>query len=519
MADKILNVDDDAASRYVRSKILRGAGFEITEAATGSEALRIARSEIPPLVVLDVHLPDVTGLEVCRRIKSDQLTSSIQVLQVSATSIEEKDQAGGLESGADAYLAEPVLPEVLVATARALLRNWYMQRELRQALLEKSRAEGALRDSQERLRSTLQALQHNQNRLNLVLDSIYLGLWYCDLPSRKVELSATCKYHLGLPPDAEAGFEAFFQCLHPEDREPVGKAIEHSLSQRATFDQTYRTVAEDGRTRWVRGIGRTFCDDSGTLVRFDGITLDITSQKEAEDALRSSEQALRASNEDLQRFASVVSHDLQEPLRVAFTYSQMLAKRYKGKLDGDADEFLGFIQGSVERMRVLIRDLLEFSRAASIEERPLAPTSMEGVLAGALLNLQTAVEESGARVTHDELPTVLANHQRLTQVMQNLIANAIKYRTAEPLRIHVSAREDFNDWVFSVRDNGSGFDMAYADRIFGMFQRLHGSKFPGSGLGLSICRRIIERLGGRIWAESAPGAGATFYFTIPKAEI
>jgi PAS domain S-box-containing protein len=518
MPDRILNVDDNAASRYVRSKILRGAGFEITEAATGSEALRIAQSEIPPLVVLDMHLPDVPGLEVCRRIKSDQATSSIQVLQVSATSIGEKDLARGLEGGADAYLAEPVSPEVLVATARALLRNWYMQRELRQALLEKSRAEAALKESQERLRATLEAFQHNQARLNLVLDSIYLGLWYCDLPSRKLEWNATCKSHIGLPPDSEVTFETFFEHLHPEDRESVRKAIEHSLSHRATFDQTYRTVADDGRTRWVRGIGRIFSDDSGTPVRFDGITLDITSQKEAENALRSSERALRASNDDLQRFASVVSHDLQEPLRVAFTYSQLLANRYKEKLDADADEFLGFLQGSVHRMRMLIRDLLEFSRVATVEERPLAPTSMEGVLAETLLNLHTAIVESGARVTHDPLPTVLAGHQRLTQVMQNLIANAIKYRTAEPLQIHVSAREEAGDWVFSVRDNGSGFDMAYADRIFGMFQRLHGSGLPGTGLGLAICRRIIERLGGRIWAESAPGAGATFYFTIPKAE-
>ena len=196
-------------------------------------------------------------------------------------------------------------------------------------------------------------------------------------------------------------------------------------------------------------------------------------------------------------------------------YTQLLARRYGDRLDGDADEFIGFAVDGATRMQRLIEDLLAFSRVGT-RGKDLEPTECEAVLERTLRSLGTAVEESGAQVTCDPLPTVPADDVQLAQVFQNLIGNAIKFRGQEPPRVHISAQRDGSNWRFSVRDNGIGVDPQYNERIFVIFQRLHGrEEYPGTGIGLAICRKIVERHGGRIWVESQPGQGATFYFTIP----
>lgn len=223
---------------------------------------------------------------------------------------------------------------------------------------------------------------------------------------------------------------------------------------------------------------------------------------------------LSRSNADLQQFAYVASHDLQEPLRMVASYTQLLAKRYRGKLDAEADEFIGYAVDGAVRMQQLIQDLLAYSRV-NTHGRRFLPTDLEVVFAQALANVRRAVEESGAVVTHDPLPTISADDRQLVQLFQNLLSNAIKFRGAHPPRIHVSAVRDDGGWTFSVRDNGIGIDPAFADRIFILFQRLHTrADYPGTGIGLAICKKIVERHGGRIWVESRPGDGATFFFTL-----
>ncbi len=224
---------------------------------------------------------------------------------------------------------------------------------------------------------------------------------------------------------------------------------------------------------------------------------------------------LARSNTELQQFAYIASHDLQEPLRMVASYVQLLARRYKGKLDADADEFINFAVEGVLRMRGLIHALSAYSRLG-MEVKEFEPTNCESVLAGALRNLWVAIEESGAVVTHDPLPTVLGDGTQLGQLFQNLIGNAIKYRSTEPSRIHVSSERNGKEWLFSVRDNGIGIYPQYAERIFVIFERLHArEKYPGTGIGLTLSKKIAERHGGRIWVESQPGKGSTFYFTIP----
>jgi PAS domain S-box-containing protein len=243
---------------------------------------------------------------------------------------------------------------------------------------------------------------------------------------------------------------------------------------------------------------------------------DISDRKRAEDTLKQTLAELERSNQELEQFAYVASHDLQEPLRMVSSYTQLLARRYQDRLDQDAKEFIDFAVDGATRMQRLIQDLLTYSRVTTRGIR-LVPTDAAAALRDALGNLQAVIQEKGARVTHDELPTVLADATQLVQVFQNLVGNAIKFHGDASPRVHVAATPKDDEWVFTVADNGIGIDPQYFDRIFVIFQRLHpGHRYPGTGIGLALCSRIVQRHGGRLWVESAPGRGSTFYFTLKR---
>jgi len=246
---------------------------------------------------------------------------------------------------------------------------------------------------------------------------------------------------------------------------------------------------------------------------------DITKRKKAEAHLLQKVEELNRSNEELGQFAYVVSHDLQEPLRMVASYTQLLSRRYKGKLDSDADEFISFAADGASRMQRLIQDLLAYSRVGT-KGKDLLDTSSEDALQQALINLRGAIKDSGALVTHDPLPGVLADEMQLIQLFQNLVGNAIKYQSSGVPRVHVSAtRNGVRKWVFSVQDNGLGIDPQYFEKIFGMFQRLHKrEEFAGTGIGLAICKKIVDRHGGSISVESRPGLGSTFRFALAGTE-
>jgi PAS domain S-box-containing protein len=226
-------------------------------------------------------------------------------------------------------------------------------------------------------------------------------------------------------------------------------------------------------------------------------------------------QALRRSNEELEQFAYVSSHDLQEPLRNIASYAQLLAKRYHGKLDRDADEFLGYLIDGARRMSVLIQDLLSYSRQVRMGVAAFTPVNTEEALATALRDLQRAIRDSRAEIQHDPLPTVWGHAIQLAQVFQNLISNAIKYSGGNTPKVHISVQISDGHAVFCVADQGIGIDPKYHDRIFGLFKRLHGRNVPGTGIGLATCKKIVEQHGGRIWVESKAGEGAAFYFSVP----
>ncbi len=236
--------------------------------------------------------------------------------------------------------------------------------------------------------------------------------------------------------------------------------------------------------------------------------------------LRESNEALRQSNDDLNQFAYAASHDLQEPLRMVALYTQMLQRKYEKYLDDEeAARYISFILNGTQRMEMLLKDLLAYSQAGSPGEELPCSVNCETVIQRVLLNLQAAIEQNQASVTWEALPVIEAHEIRMIQLFQNLVGNGIKYRRRETPRIRVSAEQLRDEWLFAVEDNGIGIRPEYAQQIFGIFKRLHGQTYPGTGIGLAICQRIVERYGGRIWAESTPGQGSRFCFTLPGNSV
>jgi PAS domain S-box-containing protein len=292
----------------------------------------------------------------------------------------------------------------------------------------------------------------------------------------------------------------------------LSKALEGH--DRRVIDSAQREMVEE--TVLVPGRGATtylttkapWHDNEGNVVGVVGIAQDISERKNAEAAL------LRV-NEELSEFAHVVAHDLQAPLRSIRSYSELLAKRSKGRLDATAEEFLQFIKEGGASMDRLIRALLRYAEAG-VQEVERKPVRVQGIIDAVCIALQPDIEEAGAEVTTHHLPTVHADRVQLTQLFQNLIANALKYRGKRKPRIDISAEQRPGSWVFSVKDNGPGIDPMHYERIFEPLRRLHGQEIPGTGLGLAVCRKIVARHGGRIWVESKVGEGANFCFTLPE---
>jgi light-regulated signal transduction histidine kinase (bacteriophytochrome) len=228
---------------------------------------------------------------------------------------------------------------------------------------------------------------------------------------------------------------------------------------------------------------------------------------------------LQSTNEDLKHFAYAASHDLQEPLRMVTSYAQLLSREYKGKLDKGADQYIEYTVEGAQRMEALLKGMREYWQVGEGGGVNHAAVDCNTVLKKALANLSETITTSGAVVTHDGLPTVLADEMAVVQLLQNLIGNAIKYRSKKRPEVHVSAkRSDKSEWVFSIKDNGIGIDPRDAEKVFEIFRRLNGRKYSGSGIGLALCRKVVERLGGRIWVESRLGRGSDFKFTLPGAE-
>jgi PAS domain S-box-containing protein len=380
----------------------------------------------------------------------------------------------------------------------------------------------AIRDISARIESE-KTLRLTEERHRMAVEVAEMGTWTMNLASGELTWSDEFARLYGFAPADSPAREDIVSRIPADERARVGEAVKAAVEGRSAYDVEYRIMWPDGSIRWIASRGRLHRNAEGTPVDIQGVIMDVTERRQIEDLKlqREAEQrraeALQRSNEELQQFAYIAAHDLQEPLRMVASYTQLLAQRYKGRLDSDADDFIAFAVDGARRMQMLISDLLAYCRVETAGKEMLDVPSREA-FAEALRNLEGAIAESDAQITCDPLPEVMADRTQLVQLFQNLIGNAIKYRTSERPQIHVSARRGRpNEWIFSIRDNGIGIDPKYSERIFLMFQRLHSrDEFSGTGIGLTLCKKIAERHGGRIWVEPNTGPGSTFHVALPE---
>ena len=299
--------------------------------------------------------------------------------------------------------------------------------------------------------------------------------------------------------------------IDSRDRSHVKDHIKKCIAEGKDLQFEFRISHPDLGERWMEAFGHTIYDDSGRAARIIGIMLDITERKKMEEEIA-------RSNKDLEQFAYVASHDLQEPLRAVAGFVSLIQRQLQKSINEKTKEYMKFTVDAVHRMQTLIDGLLEYSR---IDTRGKPPEKVDSVksLENALLSLQASIKESGVKITSDKLPTISIDPLQFTQLFQNLIGNAIKFRSNKQPQVRISASRQGNTWTFAVKDNGIGIESQYAERIFMIFQRLHTHKqYPGTGIGLSLCKKIVERHGGKMWMESEPGKDSTFYFTIPDLD-
>ncbi|HTR39080.1 MAG TPA: ATP-binding protein [Bryobacteraceae bacterium] len=510
---KILLVDDTPENLVSLGAALEGLGEQLVLARSGKEALRHLLQDDFAAILLDVRMPDMDGFETAELIRSRPRSRQTPIIFLSGFRNEEH-LFRGYDLGAVDFLFKPIVPEVLRSKVTVFV--------------ELARSNAKLKEQADALRKQASVLRKAEQRFRSLLEAAPDAMVMCRddgeivLVNSQTELLFGCSRHnllskniRTLVPDwayqrlSEDAVEGGSQKLQPGD---IGKEL--------------HAVREDGSMFPVAISVRPLYTDDGVVITT--AIRDISVRKKNEEQIRQLNgtleqrvlertEALMQSNEELQQFAYIASHDLQEPLRTVSVFAQLLANRYAGQLQGEADQYIRYIVDSAERMERLIHDLLDFSRVDARGTDHFVRTSCDEALNDAIRNLHSLIQENSAVVTLGSLPVLLADPVQLTRLFQNLLANSIRYRAEEPPRIHVAAEPREAEWLFSVKDNGIGIEPQYAEKIFGIFRCLNSrDKYPGSGMGLAICRKIVTRHHGRIWVESDLGRGATFYFTLPR---
>ncbi|HXQ36437.1 MAG TPA: ATP-binding protein, partial [Anaerolineales bacterium] len=367
-----------------------------------------------------------------------------------------------------------------------------------------------LKSRQRELQAIRDSLAKSEANYRRMGETLPYGVWMCDPYGKMLHVSQSYLDLMGVNEDDFKQRNAWMNHIPDDDLERILAGWNACLATGEPWDNEHRVLGADGQVHWVLVRGLPVRDVEGRITGWVGINLALDERKRHEDQLT-------RHNEELQQLAYAVSHDLLEPLRTIGAYTQLLVRRSSDSLDPKSQELSDQILNAVERMRRMIADLLQYAQSTHENHAP-SPIDVATVLQLAIDNLLPAMTESGAKVTHDSLLPARVDPDHLLHVFQNLIGNSIKYRSSVPPQIHVSSRADTDRCVFSVRDNGIGFEMKYAERIFRVFERLHSrSEIDGSGIGLATVKRIIERSDGKVWAESEPGRGSTFFFTLPLA--
>lgn len=365
-----------------------------------------------------------------------------------------------------------------------------------------------------------QRLNEAREKLNLALDNGNIGTFERDLATNSLVWDYRMEKMFGYQEGTfEGTYEAFEKCLVEEDIPLTRAASRRAIEENVPFETVYRIKLPNGNINHINAKGLVVRDKEGKAIKLAGVCFDVTDMKKgAENTLFKLNEELHRSNKELEQFAYVASHDLQEPLRMVSSFTQLLQKRYENQLDEDAQQFIRYAVDGAVRMQGLINDLLNYSRIGT-RGKQFGPVDFNNVMGKTLNNLSISIQEKNAFVVNDDLPAVFGDEGQLVQLMQNLVGNALKFSKTTP-RVHISAIKQDGFYLFSVKDNGIGIENQYFDKIFLIFQRLvTKEEYKGTGIGLALCKRIVERHGGKIWVESQPGEGTTFYFTLLKEKL
>ncbi len=375
-----------------------------------------------------------------------------------------------------------------------------------------------VRDVTERVKME-EEIRSGHKLLSAVFESLRDGIAIVDVNIKFVQWNQAILDIAGWGPEGMLG-KPGIDIVVPEDRPRVMEELAKQFIGTASERQSYRVQVANGGIKHIELSVSALKDDAGNITGFVAAIRDVTKRIAMERELKKALDDLQRSNKELEQFAYVASHDLQEPLRMISSYTQLLSKRYKGKLDTDADEFIAYAVDGADRMQKMIQDLLAYSRVTT-RGKAFEPVDLEKAFSDAIDNLQIAIADNKATITHDPLPKVIADESQMIRLFQNLIGNALKFHGAEPPVIHVDCKDEESDYAISIKDNGIGIDKQYFNRLFIIFQRLHTrDQYPGTGIGLAVCKRTAERHGGTIWVESeGAGKGSTFIFTIPKRDL
>lgn len=495
----ILIVDDNPDDREYIIRILKKLAFthyHFIEASSGADAIKQLEAQTPDCILLDYSLPGDNGLAVLKNISGDYPFLPVIILTGQGNEIV---AAEAIKTGAQHYLVKSGLTSGALDHA---IKTALEQKNLERKVSEKDRA----------INIYQQEMIDRRKRLELIVQAANLVLWDLDINKSKIILSEQVESMLGYGWNNQTiELEKVASLIHPEDKYGSNRQWElHINGEVSVYENVQRMQCQNGSWKWIRATGKIVArDQRGKPIQIAGIYQDITEDKTA------AEQLMHA-NQELERFAYMASHDLQEPLRMVINFTRLLEKYYGDQLDDRAKEYINFASTSATRMQNLVQDLLEYARigeeAESYEEIDLN-TLRDPILE----NLSSSIKTSGAKIVWGDLPSVKANPARMSSLFQNLIGNAIKYRKPEEKpEIHISVETGENNWVFSVKDNGIGMKQQYCMKIFEPFKRLHAKgKYAGTGMGLAICRKIVEGLGGQIWATSVLGEGSTFCFIVP----
>jgi PAS domain S-box-containing protein len=360
-------------------------------------------------------------------------------------------------------------------------------------------------------------LFESEQRFRTMADCSPVLLWMAGLDGRCEFFNQTWLDFRGRSMEQESGY-GWAEGVHPQDFQVCMDTYMDAFRERREFEMVYRLRRHDGVYRWILDHGTPRYASHGEFAGYIGSCTDITDRKDAEDALRQTSDRLVRSNAELERFAYAASHDLQEPLRMVTSYTGLLAEKYLGQLDAEADLFIGFATDGAQRMKDIIDGILSLAKLKQMNPATFGPVDCARALSKAIDTLHLTIAETGAKIEVGPLPALVRGHAAsLSQVFQNLLHNAIKFRRAEPCVVRVSAEQNANGWQISISDNGIGMPQQYTERVFVMFQRLHArSEYAGNGIGLALCRQVIELHGGRIWLTSEPDRGTTVSLTLPS---